>query len=171
MQYEHLFPALPDEARCWVYVADRPLTDAQQADLLDRLQAFFGEWTSHGRRVRGEATFLDDRILLLAADVPDGDLSGCGIDKSVHAIEAAAQQNSFTWISPLQVAWRDADGHLQHGSRSAFRKLAKQDVVDGATPVLDLSVDTLGAIRDGRFEQPAHRSWHGRVFRLTQPAA
>lgn len=171
MPYDHLFPTLPDDARCWVYVADRPLRDAQQANLLGRLQAFFDEWTSHGQRVRGAATFMDDRILLLAAAVPGGDLSGCGIDKSVHAIEAAAQQHAFSWISPLQVVWREAAGTLQHGPRSAFRQLVKQDMVDGATPVLDLSVDTLGAVRDGRFEQPAHQSWHGRVFRLTQPAA
>ncbi|NBC18146.1 MAG: hypothetical protein GVY18_12615 [Bacteroidetes bacterium] len=171
MRYEHLFPDLPDDARCWVYVADRPLTEAQRTDLLGQLRAFFTDWTSHGARVRGDAVLRDDRILLLAADVPGGDLSGCGIDKSVHAIEHAAQEHDFSWLSPLQVVWRDGDGQLQHGARSTFRALARDGGVDGMTPVIDLSVDTVGALRNGQFEQPAHQSWHGRVFRLAHPTA
>jgi hypothetical protein len=171
MSYDTLFPDLPDSARCWVYVADRPLTDTQQENLLEQLHAFFDAWTSHGTRVQGAATLCDDRVLLLAADVPDGDLSGCGIDKSVHAIEAAAQQQDFNWLSPLQVVWRNAEGRLQHGSRSAFRALARDGAVDGTTPVFDLSVSTVGALREGQFEQPAHQSWHGRIFRLARPTA
>ena len=34
------------------------------------------------------------------------------------------------------------------------------------TPVFDLSLTTLGQVRDGGFEKPAGASWHARVFRI-----
>ena len=101
---------LPDAARCWIYVAERRLTEAEQTTLLDTLQAFFEGWASHGRPVQGAATCLDDRFLVVAgALTQEGDLSGCGIDASVHTVEEAAQRLGVVWASPLLIFYRDDD--------------------------------------------------------------
>ena len=166
-----LFPALPDDARCWIYTADRPLTDTEQDALLHTLTAFFASWTSHSRPVQGDAVIVDDRFLIVAATLTAGDISGCGIDKSVHAVEEAAQNMGFAWISPLQIFFRDAEGAVQHASRPAFRRLVGEGTVTADTPVFDVSLTTLGLLRNGAFELPAGRSWHARIFRIPQPAA
>jgi len=36
--------------------------------------------------------------------------------------------------------------------------------------VFDLSITTLGALRDGDFEQPAGAAWHARVFQIPTAA-
>ncbi len=166
MSYASLLSPLSDDARCWFYAADRALSAEEQARVLHTLDAFFEGWTSHQRPVRGRAAFVADRFLLLGAEIPDGDLSGCGIDKSVHVVEDAARALGFQWCSPLLVFWRDNEGTIQHGKRSDFRKLARSGDVGGETPVFDLSIETVGAVRSGAFEKPAAASWHGVVFRL-----
>lgn len=165
-----LFPAFPDDARLWIHVADRALTDPEQNALLDRLAAFIKKWTTHGRPVTGNATVLDDRFLALAATLAEGDISGCGIDAATHAVTEAADALDITWVPALHVVFRDTDGRIQHGPRSAFRAHVQQGAVTTETPVFDPSITTLGAFRQGRFERPARASWHARVFDLPTPA-
>lgn len=165
-----LFPTLPDDARCWVYVADRSLTEDEQHRLLDRLQPFLRDWSSHGRPVEGAVDVLDDRFVVLAATLSEGHISGCGIDDSVHAVEETAGALGLEWVPTLDVIYRDGEGRVQHCSRSTFRALARDGAITATTRVFDPSVTTLGAFRQGRFEQPAEASWHARAFDLA-PAA
>ena len=172
MTYPDLFPALPDDARCWIYVADSPLTEAEQTSLLGALDTFFAGWASHGRPVQGAATCLDNRFLVVAGVIAQGgDLSGCGIDASVHAVEESAHRLGVTWASPLLVFFRDADATVQSLPRSAFRKLVADGTVHAETRVFDVSLSTLGQVRGGAFEQPAGASWHARIFRIPQPTS
>jgi hypothetical protein len=170
MAHSDLFSSLPDNAHCWIYAAERPLTVAEQKTLLDSLSPFFEGWVSHGRPVLGTATMLDNRFLVVAGILAQGDLSGCGIDSSVHVVEAAAQHLGVTWLSPLLVFYRDASGTVQHVARSGFRKRVAKGEVTTETPVFDLSIAALGSLRSGAFEKPAGTSWHARVFRIPEPA-
>lgn len=171
MTYSTLFPMLPDAARCWVYVAERRLTDAEQTALLEALQAFFEGWASHGRPVQGAATCLDDRFLVVAGTLTqEGTLSGCGIDASVHAVEEAAQRLGVTWASPLRIFYRDGDAVISL-PRPTFKKCVADGTVTAETHVFDVSLTTLGQLRSGAFEQPAGASWHARVFRIPKPVA
>ena len=170
MTYPDLFPALPDEARCWIYIADRRLTGVEQTALLDALRPFFQGWASHGRPVQGAATCLDDRFLIVAgALTQEGTISGCGIDASVHAVEEAAARLGIKWSSPLLVFYRDTDGTVDSLPRSAFKKRVANGTVTAETLVFDVSLTMLGQLRGGAFEKPAGASWHARVFRIPNP--
>lgn len=172
MESTTLFPSIPDEARLWIYAADRPLdTDEQQA--LERsIDSFIDDWTTHGRSVQGAAAVVEDLFLLLAATVEDGDISGCGIDASTRAIEEAAQQIGFTWLPSLQILYRDPEGVVRSCTRRTFKELAKRGEVTAQTPVFNTNLTTVGELRAGRFERPAGQSWHARAFALReeQPA-
>lgn len=158
--------ALPDDARLWIYAADRPLTADEQRHVVESLGTFLANWSSHRRPVRGEAHLLDDRFLMIAGDIPGGDISGCGIDASVHALEAASSELGFGWASALTLFYRDEEGRVQGVSRRAFKQLAEAGRVTGATPVFELSLPTVGDFRSGRFERPAGESWHAAAFGL-----
>lgn len=164
--YQALFPRLSDASKLWIYAADRPLTAAEQAHLREMLAAFFDGWTSHRRPVLGDAAVLHDRFLVIAGEIPGGDVSGCGIDKMVHQVEAAATQQGYQWMPPLDIFYAGDDG-VRGVPRAAFRQLARDGAVDAETVVYDLGVDTLGALRAGAFERPAGAGWHARVFRLS----
>jgi len=165
-----LFPSLPDDARLWVYVAPRSLTDEEQDAVRTRLANFIDGWSSHGRPVDGAADVLHKRFVVLAATLADGSISGCGIDASVHAVDEIAQALDIEWIPTLDIVFRDAAGRVQHCTRAEFQALAEQGTVTVETPVFDPSITTLGALRHGSFEQPAGASWHARAFDLPQAA-
>lgn len=173
-----LFPDLPDTARLWVYATDRPLTDDEEETLTRRLEDFLDGWESHGRPVEGAAAVRDRRFVLLAAHRPDAPaeeanegVSGCGIDASVHVLESFAEETGLNWKSGLDVFYRDAEGRVQNASRPAFAEQAEAGAVDAATPVFDLSVETLADLREGRFEHPAGQGWHAEAFSLAPAAA
>jgi hypothetical protein len=45
--------------------------------------------------------------------------------------------------------------------------MAEQGDVTPRTVVFDNTVETVGALREGKWETPATNSWHGRAFKLT----
>lgn len=161
-----LFSTFPDEAPLWIYAAPRTLTDDEQRTVLATLEGFLDVWASHGRPVRGEALFLHDRFLAVAGEVVGGDLSGCGIDASVHAVETAIRAVGLHWLSSLDVLYRAADGSVQALSRPAFRAMVNAGDITTETPVFDLSLQTVGALRAGRFERVAGATWHAGVFHI-----
>ena len=74
------FDQLPDDARLWIFTAERSLSDAEQAQLLSEVDRFVGQWGAHdvpltagagaairpvlvrgGRPVEGGAVRLFDR--------------------------------------------------------------------------------------------------------------
>lgn len=165
-----LFTSFPDAARLWIYAADRPLAEPERQALLDSLDGFLASWTSHGRVVRGEAQIVDDRFLLVAATLVDGDISGCGIDASVHAIEAAAEAAGVRWLSPLLVFYRSAAGGIEAVPRGVFRKAVRSGAVTAETPVFDVSLTTVGDLRGLGLERPAGAAWHAKAFRIPQAA-
>ncbi len=160
-----LFPSLPDHASLWVWVADRKLDAEASEEVLERLRSFLGAWTSHGRAVRGDAAFIDHTILLIAGDVEAGDISGCGIDKSVHAIESAAADLGFEWVSGLDVVFsRSEDAPIETASRADFRRLAKTGELGAKTVIYERSATTLGRLRSQGIATAASDTWTARYF-------
>jgi hypothetical protein len=164
------FASFPDDARLWVYAADAPLTKDDTAFLRRRIGSFLRDWSSHSRPVNGALHVHDHQFIMLAATLAEGDISGCGIDASVHVIDEVAKARRIDWIPSLHVIYRDDDGQVQHCTRGAFRSLAEQGVITADTSVLDPSITTLQALRSGQFEQRAGASWHAKAFNLRQAA-
>ncbi len=159
---------LPDDARIWIYVADRLLSDDEAQVLLEHLDSFCAGWRSHGRPVSSAATVVEGRFAVIAGEIPGGDISGCGIDSSVHALNRVAEELDVRWLPALAVHFRGESGAVRSVSRPEFRKLVAAGQIDVNTSVFDVSIETLGMLRAGKLEQPAGTTWHSRAFRLTQ---
>ena len=165
MSYSNLLLDLPESARVWVFAAEHGLNHAQQEAFLGDIESFIPTWTSHRQRVRGAAALLADRFLVVAATMA-GEISGCGIDSMVRAVQRGAERSGVELASPLRVFWRTADGTVESLPRGAFRKLVRSGVVGPETHVFDLTVPALSNMRNGEFEKPMRASWHARVFRI-----
>ncbi len=164
-----LFPDLPADARLWVFTAERALSPAEQGRLRDTIARFVAQWTSHGRPVPGGVALAENRFVLVAAHLAGG-VSGCGIDSLVHAVEEAGRAMGLEWVDGLQVVFRDTDGDLRVLPRLTFRQRVRDGAITTATPVFVTTLDTVGDLRDGGLERPAGMTWHGRTFRLPEPA-
>lgn len=165
-----VLPHLSDEARAWIYPTVAPVSAETQSALRKRLSRFVDTWTSHEHPVEGGSTVLHDRFVLLAGLQVNGQVpSGCAIDEATRAVKEAASECEIEWLPSLHVIYRADDGSIEAVSRSTFQNRIDRGDVTSTTPIFDPSVTTLGAVRDGAFEQPAHQSWAEKAFSF--PAA
>jgi hypothetical protein len=164
--------SLPDDARLWLFAADRDF-DGAAAGLLEDVRAFTDRWQSHGRPVVAAADVIDDRVLAVAGAISTADwnagVPGCGIDAMTRAVGDAATSRSLEWVGGLDVVFREGSA-WRVVPRGEFRRLARAGAVTPATVVLDLTIDTVGALRAGGAARPAGETWHGGAFWATAPA-
>jgi hypothetical protein len=159
-----LFPDLPDDSRAWLYAAVEPVDADRQAMVLAFLEPTITKWKSHGAIVPAYAAFLDEVTLLVAADFTGAEMSGCSIDRMVGSVREAGVSVGVELVdTPRGVHHWSADG-LRFSSREEFGDLVRNNLADGGTAVLDLTVITLGAVRAGRWKRPAKEGWHAKAF-------
>ena len=161
-----LFQDQPDSALLWIYTSDQPITPVDQDQLLDSVRGFILSWTSHERPVTAQVEVLQDRFLIVSAHIPDGDVSGCGIDKLVHAVMEIPSEYGFAWLDGLQIVYKSGADEIVSISRSGFRTLVEEGSVSSETLVYDTSLHTLGELRRIGLERSAGESWHARVFNM-----
>jgi hypothetical protein len=165
-----LLPTLPDHARLWVFTASRPLAPMAQESVMARVRAFLPEWVSHGRPIAAEAAFLHDRALVVGALLAqaEGEISGCGIDAMTQAVEACAE--GFSWLDGLHVVVRQGDEGFEALPRATLRRLVREGAVTADTEVLDATLPTVGALREGGLERPLGATPLGRALGVPTPA-
>ena len=168
-----MLDSLPDAARVWLFPLDRTLGPDEADALRADVAAWLPSWTSHGRPVRAEAAVLEGRVLAVGAVISEADLnagvSGCGIDAMERAAADALGRGGSGGVAlapALAVTYRDGSGAWAQVARPAFRRLVREGGADGATRVLDVTAETVGALRERGVERPAAEAWHGRAFRL-----
>ena len=161
---DELFPDLPGATRTWVFALDGQPEHCKNA--LDRVKSFLKSWQSHGREVLGQATLVNQRILIVCGLVLQDQVSGCSIDALTRAVTMAAQEAGCQLVSPMKISYQRADGSVAYASRPAFRQLLKTGEVTPDTPVFDLAVCELQGVRNGQFVLPLAQSPFARVFRV-----
>ena len=151
------FRSLPDDARVWVFAADRPLADSAAERLLGEVDGFLDAWAA---QVSG---WREDRFLAIAVDQRDAHASGCSIDGLFRVLQRLEPHLGASLLGGGRVLYRDASGAVRTVSRDEFGTLATQGAVTGETRVFDATVSTAGAWRE-RFEKPAAESWHAALL-------
>jgi len=77
----------PDQARLWIYAADRPLSDKESEQISQKIKQFAQSWQSHGTPMVADAFVLHNQFVLLIADETHVATGGCSMDASVHFIK------------------------------------------------------------------------------------
>lgn len=157
------FSTAPDNARLWVIAADRSLGASERTVISRQLNAFFGMWASHGRKVEAAYSIEHDRFIVVVAWVPGSDVSGCGIDASVRELDAIANEAGFARAPVLDIFFHDGE-RVQAVDRARFAALANAGVVSRDTTVFDTSISSAADWRQGRFAPRAADCWHADVF-------
>ena len=158
-----LFPHFPDDAKLWVYPLARPLSADDRARVAARLDAFLGEWNSHGAPVRGAWEIFEDRFVLIAGYVEDG-VSGCSTDSMMRVMKTLRQEDGIDGFERSLVFFRDAKSRVQAVSRADFQVLVSAGQVDATTTVFDPTIQFVGDLRRGGLETTFARSWHASAF-------
>ena len=157
------FDALPDDARVWVFAADRPLAPDAATQLLADVDAYLARWAAHGQPLTCARAWRDDRFLAIAVDQRDAHASGCSIDGMFRVLQRLEPIVGASLVGSGLVLWRTRGGAVRSGTREEFGELAVRGDVDAGTRVFDPTVATVAEWRS-RFEKPAAESWHAALM-------
>lgn len=160
------FDALPDDARLWLMAFVHPM---EEAALAPPVQELLGRWRHKGVHYTATWTLIEGRILAIAEPTLATQPSGCAIDGMLRGMNQIASRLGAALEDPLAVIVRQVGG-IQAIPRAEIEARLADGTLDGATPVLDLGLLTLGELRGGRFERPLASTWIGRKYKIQAPA-
>lgn len=154
------FEALPDDARIWIFSADRPLEAEERERIEAAVDGFLETWNAHGTPLRGGRQWRHGRFLLVGVDESSAPPSGCSIDALVRVFKELERELDVSLLDRSPVWYRDEEG-VRCVTRPEFRELAKAGSVGPDTVVFNGSVTRLEELLEGKWELPARESWHG----------
>ena len=160
-----VFTALPDDARLWLLALVHP---TEPAVLAPELDALLSRWRHKGVQYQGVWTLLENRILAIAEPILAAQPSGCAIDGMLRGVHQLTAKLGLALEDPQAVLVRLADG-IRAFPRSELEARLTDGTLDGATPVLELTLLTLGDLRLGRLERPLATTWIGRKYKVQAP--
>jgi len=155
---------LPDAARIWVFGVTRPLTNEQEQALNIDLSGFVRSWVAHGSALLAGHEIIDSTFAVIAVDEARQSASGCSIDALVRHLRHVEDRFDVSLLDGARIWYRTHAGDIVSCERSQFRTRAEKGDVDEATPVFDLTIQTLAELRGGQFERPVRDSWHARLL-------
>ncbi|CAN5340271.1 hypothetical protein BH23GEM2_BH23GEM2_23610 [soil metagenome] len=157
------FAELPDMARVWVFASPRPLSDAEERELLVGVDAFLQDWRAHGEPLTVARDWREHRFLAIAVDQRDAHASGCSIDGLYRVLKDVERSVGAQLLGGGTVHYRAPSGEIRSLQRDEFAETADRGEVTRDTTVFDLTVSSVGEWLAG-FEKPAGKSWHSRLL-------
>ena len=160
------FSILPDNARVWIYQANRELTENEIQEISKKAEEFIESWTRHGENLKASYEIKYQQFLVLAVDESFNDVSGCSIDSSVRFIKAMEQSFGIDLMNKLNIAFK-IDENINTVSLAEFQQFVKEEKIDGDTIVFNNMIQSK-ADYDTKWEVPANQSWHQRFIPVSK---
>ncbi|MES2690466.1 MAG: hypothetical protein V4658_08690 [Bacteroidota bacterium] len=151
------FNLLPQDARVWVYAANRPLNESEFAAIKAEAFEFTNNWTAHQVPLKASFEIIDRVFLLFGVDVGHHEVSGCGIDKSVHLVQKWEQQFGLGLFNRMQLEYR-LNGQVHLTDKAGLANALEQNEITGETPFYNKTITTVEELKT-RFIIPLKQSW------------
>lgn len=158
-----IFQELPEDARVWIFAAERALAPGEKARLLAQVDGFIDQWAAHDTPLTAGRDLRYDQFLFVAVDQRQAGPSGCSIDALVRQMKRLEQDLGLELVNHAPVVYRAGD-EIRRLRRDQFAALAAAGAVGPGTTVFDNTLTRLGDVRAGRWETQAANSWHARAF-------
>ncbi|MBV6644990.1 MAG: hypothetical protein KI790_06055 [Cyclobacteriaceae bacterium] len=156
------FNKMPDQAKVWIYQADRPFTNVEEKLIRERSQSFIETWAAHGQPLAGSYQLLHHQFLVIAVDESLNGASGCSIDASVGLIRDLQSNLQLDFLDRSKVAFMVDDQVFLH-RLTELKQVVAEGVVNENTRLFNNSIDTLGEWKTS-WITPARESWMKRYF-------
>jgi hypothetical protein len=151
------FSQLPDHARVWVYAAKNPLSPSEKLVIQADADEFTEQWTAHQMPLKASFSILNDLFLVFAVDIAHHDISGCGIDKSVHLVQQWEQQLNIPLFNRLQLEF-ELNGKIEVATKARVAELLSNGTISAQTVFYNKAVLHVGELR-ANFRIPLKDNW------------
>lgn len=155
--------ALPDNARIWIYQADRVLTDAELDRCIQQLDTFMQQWNTHGTQLTAGYRIEYNQFIMLAVNELHQHASGCSIDSSVKQLRELGRDFEVDFFNRLIVVYKDKNNTIQQQPMFDFEKLLKSGELSPTTIVYNNLIQTKGELTTN-WETEVENSWHKQLL-------
>ncbi len=156
------FNEMPEEARLWIYQAERKLTDKEVEFVRFNTENFLNQWRAHGQDLKSSFTIEYDQFLVISVDESFSQASGCSIDASVHLIEALQSELGISFMTTSKVAFLQND-KINLYPFNKLKEQAKDNVISPETLVFDNTVKNVAEFKS-RWLMESGATWVKRFF-------
>jgi hypothetical protein len=156
------FASLPDSARVWVYQANRPLTDADVAQIDAALQPSLSQWAAHGQPLLASAQVVNNRFVVIAVDEGHNLPSGCSIDASTHFLKGIGTQLQADFFD-RSAAYAGPNGEVLTLPLPKIKEAVMDGRLTPETTVFNTLVNTKADFAQN-WTKPAAQTWLNRYF-------
>ncbi|MGB0166750.1 MAG: hypothetical protein ACPF8V_07850 [Luteibaculum sp.] len=159
-----LLAQLPDQAKLWFYLADRPLSQQEEQRLRKHLTDFVGAWKAHGKELSAGFELLNHQVVVIGVDESAQVATGCSIDGQVRFMQQMGTEFGIDFFNRKLMAYESAEG-IKVQSFDAVNALISQGMLSSDTLVLDHMAKNLGSFRNFGL-LPLSDSWHMNLLQL-----
>jgi hypothetical protein len=159
--------ALPDHSRLWLLALESLPDRATESQLRRGLEEIVAQWRHKGQIYQGAGLLLEPQLIAVAEPSLAAQPSGCAIDGMLLRVRRLTERLQLRLMDPaVSILVRFAD-RLVVIPKSEIQACLDDGTLDGRTPVLDLSLYSLGDLRAGRLEAPLAGTWVGRKYQVS----
>ncbi len=161
---QHLPEDFNPDSRVWIYQASRLFFISEALEMEEMLKEFTDSWNSHGTPVKGFATLLFGRFIVLIADESATGVSGCSTDSSVRLIKAIEQKFNNNLFDRQLLAFIIKD-KIEMLPLSQLGYAVENKFIDGNTLYFNNTVATKKQL-ETEWIVPSGESWLKNKFKL-----
>lgn len=156
------FEEMPDNARLWIYQAERKLTDEEVKLVIANTEAFLTQWRAHGMDLKSSFSVEYNQFLVISVDESFSQASGCSIDASVHLIKGLESALNVSFMTTSQVAFLQ-DDEINLYPFNQLKAQAQDRIITPNTLVFDNTVQNIAEFKS-RWLKESSATWVNRYF-------
>jgi hypothetical protein len=160
------FDQMPPDAKVWIYAANRKLTLAEQVEITGKADSFVTGWTAHQNQLKASFAVVHDVFFVLMVDPNYNEVSGCGIDKSVHFMQDLDKTYNLNLFNRLQIELF-VDGEVILTGKQKLSVMMQEGTVNEHTMMFNKNI-TDKHVFDSQFQIPLSKSWVFPSLQATQ---
>lgn len=158
-----MFPGLPDESRLWVIPLDAELGPERLPALESAMAELLGAWRHKGKAYEGRWRLEGGRCLLVAEPTMAAEPSGCAIEGFFTRLDARLRALGLGRL-PEAFVLVEAEG-WRAVPRTELGAWIREGRLGMETPVVDLSLFSVGQLRASGLLKPLRATWIARSHR------
>ncbi|MDO5655881.1 MAG: hypothetical protein Q4G27_07050 [Flavobacteriaceae bacterium] len=147
----------PAEAKVWIFMAERSLTQVESDVANSYLTQFVPQWKAHGDALKAGYELIDNQFIVVAVDETPAAASGCSIDSMTRIIKEIEQKTGVTFTDRMLIGYRENET-IQTEKLPNFKAKVKSGEIGPETIIYNNSVTRLNDFWDS-WEQPLQNSW------------
>lgn len=104
--FQDLVPSeFDDNSRVWVYQANRQFSVNEAVQIEEQLEAFTGQWKSHGSKLKAFANLFFGQFIVIMVDESEVGIGGCSTDTSMRFVKNLEQDYNVEFFDRQLLAF------------------------------------------------------------------